>query len=237
MPPPLEGLSPEAEKEAHRELFEARVAEHLATAQGNNSQFLTLERYEQIKRDLAVWGQASDDEKRLIRQNNTRIYHQNKQYEVLLIGGESVLVRRPTEAQTAAGALPADQRLVVSHQARAFDDMYTIHKNGHHKSRAFRNLVQAKYGHSIPQWCFEALTDTCPTCVRQLKRSVKGTAGHCPIITRGYGTRGQVSLLGGVSGGWLGWAGDGRAGRGRAGGWQAASPRCGGGRSRRTGMR
>ena len=35
MPPPLEGLSPEAEKEAHRALYDAQVAKHLATAGGS----------------------------------------------------------------------------------------------------------------------------------------------------------------------------------------------------------
>ncbi len=70
-----------------------------------------------------MWGQATDDERRLIRNSNLNIYHQNSRYEVLSIGGERVLVRRSSEAQRAAGELPADQRLVVSHQARAFNDM------------------------------------------------------------------------------------------------------------------
>ena len=82
MPPPLEGLSPEAEKEAHRDLYDARVAEQLwrsaAARVGRNSQFLSAEQYANILRDLVAWETASGDERRLIHQHNSSIYHNEK---------------------------------------------------------------------------------------------------------------------------------------------------------------
>lgn len=40
----------------------------------------------------------------------------------------------------------------------------------------------------------QAYTDTCPTCIKNLPRKIN-TAGHQPILTKGFGARGQVDLI------------------------------------------
>ena len=42
--------------------------------------------------------------------------------------------------------------------------------------------------------CWQIFTECCPTCTRALPRKVN-TAGHQPILTKGFGNRGQVRVL------------------------------------------
>ena len=67
-----------------------------------------------------------------------------------------------------------------------------IHEEkGHAKSKALRDAVKIKYGKSIPQWAMNLFIETCPICQRGTARKAE-SAGHMPILTRGFGTRGQV---------------------------------------------
>jgi len=54
--------------------------------------------------------------------------------------------------------------------------------------------VTEKYGKSIPGWVCKLFTDTCPICVGRLNNK-KPTAGHRPILTSGFGARGQIDCI------------------------------------------
>ena len=67
-------------------------------------------------------------------------------------------------------------------------------KNDHTKGRTLIARVKEKFGKSIPQWVQNIFTDTCPRCIEKMECK-KTTAGHQPILTRGFGSRGQVDLI------------------------------------------
>jgi hypothetical protein len=54
--------------------------------------------------------------------------------------------------------------------------------------------VKEKYGKSIPGWVCKLFTDTCPICVGRLNKK-KPKAGHSPILTHGFGARGQIDCI------------------------------------------
>ena len=54
--------------------------------------------------------------------------------------------------------------------------------------------VQAKFGNSIPRKACLLFVKFCPVCIGQSKMKRKKVAGFQPIITKGFGTRGQVRL-------------------------------------------
>ena len=77
-----------------------------------------------------------------------------------------------------------------------FGHLHSIHcdRNDHPKVRILAACVKDKFGKSIPVWVQKIFTDTCPRCIEKMERK-KPTAGHQPILTRGFGTRGQVDLI------------------------------------------
>jgi hypothetical protein len=88
-----------------------------------------------------------------------------------------------------------DTAVIVSHHGRVFDDLLLIHIDGGHcKARTFHDHVRRKYGKSVPRWVVELFVQCCPTCVRRRPRK-KPVVGHKPILTRGFGSRGQVDLI------------------------------------------
>ena len=60
--------------------------------------------------------------------------------------------------------------------------------------RTLQNLINKKCGSDIPGWTCKKHTDTCSTCIfRRRKRTY--VAGSQPILTKNFGTRGQIDLI------------------------------------------
>ena len=118
-----------------------------------------------------------------------------KQYDIFTCGGSDLLVYKP-KIDSDGNTPPLDTYLIVSHYDRMFDDLHSIHCNGndHPKARTLAARVKEKFGKSIPIWVQKIFTNTCPRCIEKLERKIP-TAGHQPILTRGFGTRGQVDLI------------------------------------------
>jgi len=83
---------------------------------------------------------------------------------------------------------------MISSLDRFYDDLLEIHGSDHPKAITFKNHVDHKYGKSIPKWIQKTFTDTCPRCIEKMKQK-KTKVGHQPILTKGFGTRGQVDLV------------------------------------------
>eukprot|EP00969_Alexandrium_andersonii_P222095 9809908-Alexandrium_andersonii.AAC.1 len=51
--------------------------------------------------------------------------------------------------------------------------------------------VTEKHGDSIKRDTIDAFVKSCPVCITQSARKAKAS-GHRPILTKGFGSRGQV---------------------------------------------
>ena len=104
------------------------------------------------------------------------------------------LCYKPKREEGDAPVVSMENMQVVSHQGRVFDDILRLHSSGHAKGKALRDKVTTRHGRSIPQWVQEIFIKCCPVCTQASTR-VHPPAGHTPIITRGFGSRGQFDLI------------------------------------------
>ena len=64
----------------------------------------------------------------------------------------------------------------------------------HSKDLSLFKAVKETYGTSIPRAATNLFVKKCPVCIGQVVIKKKKVAGFQPIITKGFGKRGQVSL-------------------------------------------
>mgnify|MGYP005698124159 CR=1 FL=1 len=64
----------------------------------------------------------------------------------------------------------------------------------HNKDNALFKAVQTKFGNSIPRSACLLFVKCCPVCIGQVNIKKKKVAGFQPIITKGFGRRGQVRV-------------------------------------------
>ena len=180
-----------AEKERHKKAFDEAVEAQLEKQKGSGT-LLTKETFDKIVEackkkktlDKAAFKDLSTQE------GYTQAYKWVKKYDCITLEDKDVLIFMQEEGAALEDAIQ------VSHSGRVFEDFHAIHteNNDHPKARTFKNRVVSKFGKSIPVWLQKIFTDTCPRCIEKARRT-KPTAGHQPIITKGFGVRGQVDLI------------------------------------------
>ena len=160
----------------------------VATQVGDNSAFLSASEYVVLLDTAVRWPFMTGAEK---NERGKNAYTSMKKYTALTIAGETVLIYSAPEGATSA----LDQAVLVSHSGRVFDDLTRIHlEGGHCKAKTFAARVKAKHGKSIPRWMIELFPSVCSICIAKQPRK-PSSAGHKPIITAGFGARGQVDLI------------------------------------------
>ena len=112
-----------------------------------------------------------------------------------MAGDKTILVYRqkPDESGTLP---PVNQYVCVSCRSTCFVDIRAVHiaSGTHMKGNKLLDAVKAKFGASIPRWVCEMFTATCPSCIWRSTR-ITHKAGHQPIMTLGFGSRGQLDLI------------------------------------------
>ena len=161
-----------------------------------HTNFISTERFKNIFKVCKARkdGCVGKDFKNL-RDMHSQAFKWVKDYEVIELGNSQVLVYSQLPQED--GNYPAlDTYKQVSYYDNLFDDIRNEHiaGNDHCKGRTLENRIKEKYGKSIVRWILKAFTDTCPLCIKKVIRT-KTTVGHQPIITKGFGSRGQVDLL------------------------------------------
>ena len=68
---------------------------------------------------------------------------------------------------------------------------HTCATENHAKDMTLYKAVKEKFGSSIPRTACLKFVKACPGCILQLNRPAK-VAGFRPILTAGFGKRGQV---------------------------------------------
>lgn len=114
-------------------------------------------------------------------------------FDIISVGSISKLVYK--EKADSNGVLPPIENYKeVSHYSAIFDAIKKEHLPMHRKRLSLFEEVKSKFADSIPLWACVAFCNLCPVCVRRQHKK-KPKAGHQPIVTPGYGTRGQIDLI------------------------------------------
>ena len=170
-----------------RRLFGEKVDAVVETQAGCNSAFFSASEYRNALETAVRWPFMTGAEK---NERGKSAYALMKKYTAVTFAGETVLIYNDNGATSAL-----DQAVLVSHSGRVFDDLTRIHlEGGHCKGRTFAERVKIKHGKSIPRWMTEVFSTVCSVCITKQPRK-PSSAGHKPIITSGFGARGQVDLI------------------------------------------
>ena len=129
----------------------------------------------------------------LKRAGYRNIFHWKKNYAIINAGDNkesTILVLRPKTLQEniAVGEIHR-----FTYLEKLFADMLEHHGDDHAKGRSFHSRLRDVYC-NISRHVAKMFTDTCPGCIMEQQRMAP-LAGLRPIITAGFGTRGQVDLI------------------------------------------
>ena len=176
----------------HKATFEAQMHARCAQldAGPGKVKFLSRLKRDRIGHVLRNWAAWTSGQRQA--QVNTpgfsQAYHWFTTFRLVSIGGSDVVVY-PFEPGT-----PLQQLQQVCCREDAFDSIHTIHtEHGHIKALGLYRAVQSLHGNSIPKWVVEMYVKLCPLCQRNRPRKTS-SAGHQPILTKGFGSRAQVCL-------------------------------------------
>ncbi|KAL1529671.1 hypothetical protein AB1Y20_000612 [Prymnesium parvum] len=172
--------APEVDTISSGQWAEAKKAfdEHYTHSHG-----MTEVKYHTIVQLLEKWEQLTPVERREVSGGN-HVYWRNKYLVTEAQGVKDLLVREDDGSQK-----------ICSHRGRMFDDIKAIHiASNHARNVTLHKAVVAKFGNSIPRIACITFVKCCPGCIIQTHRVPK-VAGFKPLLTRGFGRRGQVDLI------------------------------------------
>jgi hypothetical protein len=165
--------------EEHRKKFDSHIAAaEQAQAQSRNGGLMSQARYEGIVSHLRVFDSLPRKE---------RNYSIHQRYRIQLVGATAWLVPRAE-----ANSLEGLKRYV--HTGELFEVLLSEHQAiGHAKHETLHKAICKKYV-NITRKVGDIFCQCCPGCIRAQPRP-PGREGHKPILTHGFGARGQVDLI------------------------------------------
>ena len=105
----------------------------------------------------------------------------------------AVLVLRPKNIPVDAQSLQLCHLQQPTYAEKVFSDLYKIHKTDHCKGVTFSKRAKDAHG-NVPRDLCKLFTDCCPTCI-SVMNAKRLVAGIKPLVTDGFGVRGQVNLI------------------------------------------
>ena len=100
-----------------------------------------------------------------------------------------ILIKKPDNPDT-----PLDRCLKVCTKEKLFDVLYEEHRHNHVKGEGLWRRLRDKYS-NIPRNICCLFTKTCPQCLESGSIVKKPVAGNQPILTPGFGKRGQFDIV------------------------------------------
>jgi hypothetical protein len=121
-----------------------------------------------------------------------QIYKWNKAFAVVINGDSAVVVARPPDI---IGQEAIDINFVkrITYFEHAFSDIRRAHGEDHAKGRILYGPVCEQIDNIGRIFC-KMFTDLCPICIQRQLRN-RPITGLQPIVTHGFGTRGQIDLI------------------------------------------
>jgi len=121
------------------------------------------------------------------------IYKWSKAFALVTLGGSVVVVARPTFIQGMDTEIDLNYVKRITYFERVYADIRRAHGQDHTKGRTLYGRVCDSIKNIARDYC-KLYTDLCPICIQRQTRS-RPVAGLKPIVTYGFGTRGQVDLI------------------------------------------
>ena len=121
------------------------------------------------------------------------IYKWSKAFALVTLGGSVVVVARPTFIQGMDTEIDLNYVKRITYFERVYADIRRAHGQDHTKGRTLYGRVCDSIENIARDYC-KLYTDLCPICIQRQTRS-RPVAGLKPIVTYGFGTRGQVDLI------------------------------------------
>ena len=177
----------------HKDAFETEIKARLSKITKNNK-IMMLSQYNDIVRALRFMpdsGMTATE----IRKVYPSYFNWRDTYHVHVSNGTPILLKK-NRYKTSKGEVGGES-LESMKQVIPFEHMYDFmlghHRPDHPKGNTFHTRI-LQYCSNISRETCRIFTDTCTHCIETFVKK-KTTAGHQPILSYGFGARGQVDLI------------------------------------------
>ena len=156
-----------------------------------SNQLMNKSKFDVIKEGL-LRIREGDESISQLRIEYPSIYKWNKAVALVVNGDSIVLIARPPDI---VGQQDIDVNFVkrITYFEHAFSNIRRAHGQDHTKGRTFYGRV-CKRVENIGRNICKMFTNLCPICIQRQLRN-RPIAGLRPIVTHGFGTRGQIDLI------------------------------------------
>ena len=192
MPYYYEGVanSEEEDKIQHEAFYNA--VEKSTKQLGKNSRIMTKEQYNEIIEALSTVPRSTMTANQ-IRASYPSYYNWRNAYHIHTSNGKSILLKKEGKNKDDTVPVSLESMQQVVPYEHLFGFLMQHHRPDHCRGRTFHDRC-SKASSNITRAVTQLFTDTCCRCIEQIKRK-KPTAGHQPILTYGFGARGQVDMV------------------------------------------
>jgi hypothetical protein len=180
----------EQQKAEHKRLFVTEIDNYCKKIDENKGSggVMSREKYDEIVTVITSKNEKITDKKH---------YKWKKEYVAVELLGNVLLVKKHdlTEATTDMGEFDAAKVLRVCHRDELYDIIQKVHVEmvGHAATAKTYNCIRLHYSNISRAVC-EIFVKTCPVCALT-KRTLARPEDFKPILTSGFGRRGQCDLI------------------------------------------
>ena len=157
---------------------------------GQSWRLMPREKYERMT--LALYQISTGATVKDLKKTYPQVYKWQKAYCVTGDEDSLVLLKRPSNVGV-DGTVDVNTLKRMTYLERVYSDIQRNHVVDHSKGRTLHSHISEVIDNISKEVC-KIFTDSCPLCVERQART-KPVAGLKPIITSGFGKRGQVDLI------------------------------------------
>ena len=157
---------------------------------GQSWRLMPREKYERMREALYQISKGATAKD--LKKTYPQVYKWQKAYCVTGDEDSLVLLKRPSNVGV-DGTVDINTLKRMTYLERVYSDIQRNHVVDHSKGRTLHSRIFEVIDNISKEVC-KIFTDSCPLCVERQART-KPVAGLKPIITSGFGKRGQVDLI------------------------------------------
>ena len=176
---------------AHKAAF-LRAIDELDKDKKGNKRMLTMEEYNTI-RDVLVRHQDGESCSQLRKAGFPSAHHWAAKFSLRRVKTDdmeepqTILLKKTLD-------IPLDQCKKICTYEALFDVLYDEHCPDHVKGDGLYKRIREIF-ENIPRHYCKLFSNTCPICLEKGLQVKKPVSGHQPILTPGFGKRGQFDLI------------------------------------------
>ena len=173
----------------HLNVFYDKVVDKMNES-AQSWRLMPREKYECMT--LALYQISTGATAKDLKKTYPQVYKWQKAYCVTGDEDSLVLLKRPSNVGD-DGTVDVNTLKRMTYLERVYSDIQRNHVVDHSKGRTLHSRISEVFDNISKEVC-KIFTDSCPLCVERQART-KPVAGLKPIITSGFGKRGQVDLI------------------------------------------